>query len=132
MAIQGSCLCHSVKYVIEGELGPIVCCHCSSCRKVNGTAFATGTPIDAGQLTILSGAETMKSYESSPGVHRWFCGNCGAPVYSRRDAQPNLLRMRLGLLDTKITAKPAMHIFVGDKAEWSQICDDAPQYETTP
>jgi hypothetical protein len=132
MTLQGSCLCKAVTYELEGELGPIVCCHCSNCRHVNGTAFATNSPVAKSQFHLLSGAETLKEYQSSPGVHRVFCGQCGAPVYSWRDSQPEVFRLRVGLLDTKITAKPAMHIFVGDKAEWSQICDDAPQYETAP
>ena len=34
------------------------------------------------------------------GVYRWFCSECGSPLISSRDAQPELYRLRIGTLDT--------------------------------
>jgi hypothetical protein len=65
-------------------------------------------------------------------VYRVFCGRCGSPLFSKRDAMPELLRLRLGTLDTPVTAKPTAHIFVAEKAEWYDICDDLPQYAERP
>lgn len=130
--LKGSCLCNSVQYEIHGELGPIVMCHCSRCRKANGSAFATNASLNTADLHLLHGKEALAEYESSPGVFRVFCGKCGSPLYSRRPSMPELLRLRIGTLDTPIAAKPTAHIFVGSKAEWCEIHDKLPQYAERP
>ncbi|HEY5808733.1 MAG TPA: GFA family protein [Povalibacter sp.] len=128
---QGSCLCGKVSYEITGEPGPIGVCHCRNCRKANGSAFNAIVPVNAANFRLLS-AETLTKYESSPGVGRYFCSNCGSPIYSQRDAMPELLRVRIGTLDSSLEGKPAMHIFVGMKAPWYDIHDTAPQYAERP
>ena len=78
---------------------------------------------------LLAGQEALSEFESSPGVHRVFCSGCGAQLYSRRDAMPETLRLRLGTLDTPVGGKPVRHIFAAHKAEWYDIPDDdAPRY----
>lgn len=129
---RGSCLCGGVRYRIEGELGPIVICHCSRCRKANGSAFQAVSPVAAGDFQLQSGQELLAEYESSPGVFRVFCHVCASPLYSRRTATPDVLRLRIGSLDTPVASRPAAHIFAASKAEWYDIRDDAPQYPTRP
>lgn len=127
--INGSCLCGRVTYEYRGELGPIVYCHCSRCRKAQGSAFGTNSPIKAADFTLLSGQDVLREYESSAGKFRVFCSHCGAPVYSRNTAIPGVLRLRVGSLDTVITAKPVAHIYASSHAEWETITDTLPQYE---
>jgi hypothetical protein len=129
MMHSGSCLCGAVRYEVHGELGPITVCHCRKCRKANGSAFNGVAPIAREHLKLLSGQDALAEFESSPGVHRVFCKGCGAQLYSRRDAIPETLRLRLGTLDTPIEGKPAMHIFTAYKAEWYDISGDAPQHQ---
>ena len=128
---QGSCLCQGIRYEIAGEIGEIVQCHCQRCRKANGTAFATNAPINSEDFKIVQGENLIKKFEVS-GVYRWFCGECGSPLISSRDAQPELYRLRIGTLDTQLQQKPTMHIFVASKAEWDCIADDLPQYAERP
>jgi hypothetical protein len=42
------------------------------------------------------------------------------------------MRVRLGTLDTEITERVSSHIFVGSKAEWHEIQDDAIQHQERP
>lgn len=126
--IEGSCLCGAVRYQYAGELGDIVMCHCQHCRKAQGTAYATNSPIASEGFRLISGRDVLKEYEFSPGKKRAFCGRCGSPVYSRRDDRPAVLRLRLGTLDTPIDERPAYHIYAASRAEWDAIHDDLPQY----
>jgi hypothetical protein len=80
---QGSCLCGTVRYEITGEIGPISLCHCSRCRKANGSAFLAAAQIPASEFKVVAGNESLGDFESSPGVHRLFCRNCGSPINSR-------------------------------------------------
>lgn len=124
---KGSCLCGTVQYEVRGEIGAAIYCHCSRCRKANATAFATNAPVAAADLVIIEGESALKAFNSSPGVHRFFCSNCGSPIISRRDAMPDVVRLRLGTLDTPLEATPTAHYFVASKAEWYEIRDDLPQ-----
>lgn len=121
-----------MRYRLREAPVQLVFCHCSRCRKATGSAFAAVAPIAASSLELLDGEQAIRSYQSSPGVHRQFCGDCGSPLYSRRDAQPELFRLRAGTLDTPWETQPAMHIFAASKAPWDVIADDAPQYDTRP
>jgi hypothetical protein len=126
--LRGSCLCGAVRYEVDGALGPITCCHCSMCRKAQGTAFATNATVDAERFRITTGRESLRAYRSSPAKERVFCGTCGSPVYSRHDARPAVVRLRIGTLDTPIEARPSAHIHVASKAEWWAIVDGLPQH----
>lgn len=129
MAYEGSCLCKGVRFVIDGELGDFGYCHCASCRKASGSAHAANAPIDRAELRLLASA-TLKEYESSPGKLRAFCGGCGCPIYAYLRSSPDVLRIRLGSLDTPFTKQPKAHTFVSDKAAWEPIEDRLPQFAT--
>lgn len=130
--LKGSCLCNSIQYEIHGELGQAMMCHCSKCRKANGSAFAVNAAVKADEFKIISGQEFVTEFESTPGVFRSFCKTCGSPLVSRRPSQPDVLRLRIGTLDTPVKVKPVAHIFVGSKALWDEIHDDIPQFNERP
>lgn len=124
----GSCLCGAVQYEITGSLGPILFCHCSRCRKANGSAFAAVSAVAATGFRIVKGQESLRSYRTDAGVHRVFCSTCGSPIIGKRENMPETVRVRIGTLDTPVDTKVSAHIFVGSKAEWDEILDDLPQH----
>lgn len=126
---QGSCLCGKVKFEINGDIHNIVCCHCSLCRRAQGSAFATNGNVAREAFSFVQGENNLTGYESPPGQTKYFCQSCGSPVMSKNTASPQWVRIRLGTLTTAINEKPGAHIFVGSKAEWEAIGDDLPQYE---
>jgi len=129
---KGSCLCGDVQYEVDGALGPIVLCHCSRCRKANGSAFNAVSTISAASLHVRPGTQPLAVFESSSGVQRMFCSRCGSPIYSQRASMPDIVRLRIGTLDTAVDLSPAAHIFVASKADWYAIHDDAVQYAEVP
>ena len=124
----GSCLCGGVAFRIDGALAPIQACHCTQCRKAQGGPFATNIPVAAAAFHLLQGEALLASYESSPGKVRVFCSRCGSPVYSRRAALPDVLRVRAGLLDGALAARPAWHAHTASACGWWPIDDDLPRY----
>ncbi|MDB6061965.1 MAG: hypothetical protein JWM78_2068 [Verrucomicrobiaceae bacterium] len=130
--LNGSCLCGSIRYEIDGELGQIIKCHCTKCRKASGSAFATNAIVETANFRFVGDQTTLAEFESMPGVIRVFCRQCGSPLLSRRPATPDIIRVRIGTLDSTIAGKPAVHIFVGSKAEWDDINDELPQYAERP
>jgi hypothetical protein len=62
MAMSGSRLCGAVTYEITGSLKFMGNCHCSSCRKSHGAAFATWGIINPDQFRWLSGEEHVQRW----------------------------------------------------------------------
>lgn len=129
---KGSCLCGAVKYEITGALGPIIYCHCSRCRKATGSAFAAVSPVATTDFRIAKGQESLRSYSTDAGIHRVFCGKCGSPIISKRDSAPDIVRVRIGTLDSPLTTKVSAHVFTASKAEWHDIHDGASQHAERP
>jgi len=121
--LTGSCLCGAIRFEIDGELGPITCCHCSQCRRASGTAFATNANVARSAHRFTAGAELIAEYESSPGKLRAFCSRCGSPMYSRMVSEPD----RLGTIDGDPGGQPVLHVWTADKAAWYSIHDTLPQ-----
>ena len=127
--IKGGCLCGIVKYEYDGVITEIVRCHCMQCRKAQGTAFVTNTPIDAAKFVITQGQSSLKSFSSSPGKDRVFCANCGSPIYSAKIDMPHIKRLRVGTIETDFSCDNQYHIYVDDKPSWNKITDNFPQYK---
>jgi hypothetical protein len=130
--LRATCLCGGVEIEIGGRLGPVVYCHCTRCQKASGTAFGANADVRRRYWTWVSGEDLVREYESSPGVHRAFCATCGSSLYSRRDGDPDTLRVRLGLLDGDPERRPLAHFWVSSRAPWYAITDDLPQFEAGP
>lgn len=129
---QGGCLCRGIRYNISTGLKPIQICHCSRCRKAQGSAFGTNTPVAVSDFELVSGKDLLKGYESSPAKKRFFCLNCGSPIYSYLEGSTEL-RIRAGLLDEPIDVIPECHIYTDSNCTWWDIQDDLPQYpESVP
>ena len=129
---QGSCLCGTVRYEIRGELGPGYFCHCGRCRKASGSAFGANAMIASSDFSVTSGHASFKCFQAATGLKRYFCGECGSPIMSVRDTQPEVMRIRLGTLDTPVTKPSVAHIFSASKAAWDVIHDDLPQHAERP
>src|SRR5580704_11136558 len=106
--LRGSCLCGGVKYQINGRLSGAMNCHCSMCRKAQGSAFRSRASVKSADFEFVSGEELITFYESSPGNHRGFCRVCGSPILSKFDADMSVLSLPLGALDDDPGIRPQM------------------------
>ena len=127
----GGCLCGAVRYRYEGPLGgplgSVTLCHCGQCRRSHSYGAAVAPALASG-FSLISGADQVREYESTPGKKRAFCGTCGSPLYSRRDSAPDGLRLRLGSLDDPpADLRIQAHIHAQDLPAWAGP-DDAPRY----
>lgn len=130
--IRGGCLCGRVTFLISGAIREISNCHCSQCRKSYGTAFGSIAVCAFEDFEYLTGMELISSYAQTPNVTRRFCSNCGSNLPISEHGDP-FVGIPAGLLDDDPGVKSSEHIFVGSKAPWWDITDDAPQYtEASP
>lgn len=80
-------------------------CACRSCRLASGNDFQAWAFVPKVNIRKLDGEpfdfslSQLKQYESSKGVYRNFCGDCGATVFWHDEERPELIDVAVGLLD---------------------------------
>ncbi len=128
--ITGSCLCGRFAFEVDGPFQLMGSCHCTYCRKLHGAAYATFVAAPAAGFRWRSGKGEQSYYESSPGVRRAFCQDCGSRVPA--PAEGDTLLLQAGLLDGDPGVRPQFHIFTRSKAPWFEITDGVPALEGMP
>jgi hypothetical protein len=127
--LKGSCLCGGIRFEIGDAVGGIAQCHCSLCRKSSGTGSIATILVAAEQLSWLSGEALIRRFERPSGYCTAFCSVCGSPAPDA-DAARQRYAVPAGLLDGDPPLRVVEHIFVGSKAQWDAIGDDAPRLDT--
>ena len=126
--IKGSCLCSNVHFEAGDLLGPIGHCHCRTCKKAHSAAFATTSRVARNTFRWVEGEQHVRSYESSPGKLRHFCGNCGTHLMAEWKGQDSVI-LRLGALDTDPGRRPEGHIWMSHDVPWLEYGDELPMFE---
>jgi len=130
--LGGGCMCGKVHFEVREAATDLYHCHCSMCRKVHGTAFATYAVAPKAGVVITRGAENLSRFDSSPGVSRFFCRTCGCQIMIDVAAQPDDRWFMPGILDGAVhpgAAATERHIFVGSKLPWLHLDSQLPQSE---
>jgi len=127
---SGSCLCRGVRYSLTKK--PKWCghCHCKDCRRQSGSCFSTFAVFDMKSLKITEG--DLKKFSSSPGITRYFCGDCGTPVGYHSMKKSDEIHINIGTLDQPEKYAPQFHVYCLEKLPWLEISDDLPRFELVP
>jgi len=126
--LTGSCHCGRVRYEVQDRVHGFKHCHCTDCRKINGTVYASSALTGGAGFRVTSGEGELERYESSPGKRRCFCRNCGSHLFAYYENDPSVIILRVGTLDQPPGVPLEAHIWVSQKADWYEICDEVPQY----
>ena len=133
MSLTGQCLCGEVKYTIENAPAVTGVCHCKNCQRQAGSAFSTLAGVPKAEFKFTSG--TPKLYvdgdtTSGNEVERFFCGNCGSPIYSALGSQPDSVFLKTGTLDDTSGFKPQFHVWCDSKQNWVTLDEGVPAIAT--
>ena len=117
---QGSCLCGAISYQVSTPLKAVTHCHCKKCQKAHGAVFATYANAPLSAVSINAAAGVLRSYESSVGVTRQFCSQCGSSLFwsDAEGKYPEWISIALGTLDTPFKVKNQAHSCIESKAPW--------------
>jgi hypothetical protein len=122
---RGACLCGGVRFRASGELEPVVCCHCTMCRRQTGHYLAT-TNVAEARLSI-DGGGNLRWHASSDHAERGFCGLCGSFLFWRWKGSGRIA-IAMGAFDLPTGLRIGKHIYVADKGDYYEIEGPAPQY----
>lgn len=124
--VEGGCLCGAVTYRIEGELRPVIACHCGQCRKTSGH-FVAATAADNDSLEVNDAEEALRWYRSSAFAQRGFCSRCGSSLFWRHDDR-SYTAIMAGTLDGDTGLQTEAHIFTADKGDYYPLDPAIPHY----
>ncbi|MEI9989603.1 MAG: GFA family protein [Rhizomicrobium sp.] len=127
--IEGGCHCGALRYAVEGEVVRTVICHCRSCQRSLGAAFAAFANVGAADFRYTRGAPAL--YRSTAQVQREFCGACGTQLVFRRDGAARI-GVNAATLDDPALVKPDLHIWTESDIGWFDTTDAAPRHRQSP
>jgi hypothetical protein len=125
--LAGRCACGCVAYRVQDAFLYAGNCHCSRCRAATGSAFKPFAGIERHKLEITQGADAL-IIVGDDSLNDTRCAVCGSLLFSvvRQGAY---VHVALGSLVDAPSIRATEHIFVGSKAPWFEITDDAPQFQ---
>ena len=132
MSITGQCLCGAIKYELANAPATTGICHCKNCQRQAGSAYSTLAAVPAAELCITGTPKLYEDTDTTSGnpVQRFFCGNCGSPIYSALPAQPDTVFLKTGTLDDTTTFKPMFQAWCDSKQNWVTLEDGVPAIAT--
>ena len=125
--VPGSCFCGAVQF--EVTLPTLVCvhCHCSMCRRIHGAAYVTWFTLPKTQWRVTAGEGELVRYASSDHGVRSFCGRCSSALFFETSQRGDQVDIPLANMAAPIDRAPQLHIFFGDRAEWTEVGDSLPR-----
>ena len=131
MESSGRCLCGSIQYQIPEKPLMEAVCHCKNCQRQGGSAFSTLAGINKPDFHIEGKPKRYIDEDTDSGspVERYFCGDCGSPIYSALPSQPDVIYLKTGTLNDTSRFKPSAHVWCSTKQAWVQLEESIPQLQ---
>ena len=133
--LNGSCLCGAIRFTVDAPVSELRACHCTHCQKASGTAGSVNAVVPSAALRITQGTPRRYDARAASGrtLHRYFCGDCGSPIYSQRATEHNnLVVVRAGLFDSKEGMTIKANIWTRSAAPWAHIDPASQQFPGQP
>ncbi|CAG8114493.1 unnamed protein product [Penicillium nalgiovense] len=126
-----TCYCGGVQLAFPTQGPGLVdtfICHCTDCRKITASMFATNFIVADTYLRHIRGKETLTTFKqgktiaSGKAMTNSFCSTCGSLMYRISEAFPGHSILRTGTVDdfnlheTKL--KPRFEMYTKDRVGW--------------
>jgi hypothetical protein len=129
--ITGQCACGAIRFAIASQARRAYQCHCSTCRKITGSAFSTSIMVPLAQFSWLAGEEQGLLYARDNGYKSRFCRHCGSTVPNRFRDYP-LYSVPLGALDDTPEVAIVAQLYLGSKAGWEGAALQGKRFAAMP
>ncbi|MBV8564911.1 MAG: GFA family protein [Methylobacteriaceae bacterium] len=126
--LHGRCFCSAIRVTAKAEPFQVSWCHCRDCRRQTGAPAV----VWAGFATAdIEWQGSPKRRQSSPGITRAFCDQCGTPL-SYEDARlVGETYIHAGIFDEADRIVPDRHAYVTSKLFWLHLEDGLAKFDTT-
>ncbi len=132
--LTGGCLCGAIRYTISAPVSELRACHCTSCQKASGAGGSVNAAVPSAAFKITQCAPKRFASVAASGrtLNRFFCGDCGSPLYSQRANAPENVMVRAGTLDDSSGLKITFNIWTASARSWDYIDPATKQHPGQP
>lgn len=133
MAFEGGCACKAVRYRVSADPIAVMNCHCRACQYASGGGYATAVVVPPGSFEIVKGVP--KGYasvgDSGAPVTRYFCAECGSPIYSQPQSRP-IHVVKAASMDDPSGLKVMGALYTSEAQPWAHVDPGKPRFEKMP
>ena len=120
LPIEGGCGCGAVRYSITEKPRLLTLCHCTTCQKRTGSAFAMTLVVLRAGVFVQGETITRDLKTGSGNINRHhFCNECLVRTHTEPNALPKLTFVRPGTLDNPHQFAPAAQIWSRSALKWA-------------
>ena len=131
--ISGGCLCGKVRFTASAEPAFTGVCHCRSCQRNGGSAFAVVLAFPADAVSMQGELKTYTDTgDSGKSLFRRFCPECGSSIASEAEVMPGMIMLKAGVLDDPSVVKPAMEIYCDSAQPWVSLGGEMKSFPKMP
>jgi len=131
--VLGGCACGSIRYACGREPVAMINCHCRDCQISSGAPFASGIVVMTADVEISGTPNTYSVRASSGGLTtRSFCSECGTPLFTRSEANPEFMSIRFPTLDDASEFQPMLDIWTSSSQPWVCLDQAIPHFPQSP
>lgn len=123
---RGRCLCGAVTFEYSGPEAWRGHCHCESCRRSCSAPFTSFLGVSRPAMRWTGAMPAV--YESSPGVRRLFCVNCGSPMAYDTEKDKADIHLYAASLEDPSSFAPTFHGHWAEKVPWVELADDLEKF----
>ena len=128
----GGSICGAVRYE-RGRPISMGNCHCRDCQRATGSAFAAAVLVPTIAVNISGEVKYYEAIGDSGGiVRRGFCPNCGARLFGKVAASPDIISIMAGSLDDPSWFTPQADIYTASAQPWDYMNPDLPKFPGLP
>jgi hypothetical protein len=131
--ITGGCLCGKVRFVANAEPAFVGVCHCRSCQRNSGSAFAVVMGFPSAAVSIQGELKTYTdTADSGKHLFRRFCPECGSSISSEAEVMPGMIMLKAGSMDDSSVVKPVMQIYCDSAQPWVSLGGELKSFPQMP
>ncbi len=123
----GGCFCGATRFAFSGSALRSVVCYCASCRKAVGATRVAWLTVKVRDLHFSG--ETPRLLQSSPGILRSFCAQCGTSLTWQEESAPETIDVTIASFDQPENFPPGAEVWTGHRLAWddgnSKLFQDA-------
>lgn len=122
---RASCSCGQLAVTTQGEPVRVSICHCLACQKRSGSVFAVQARFPADAVTITGRSTEYVLVGDEGGKARFhFCPECGATVFYRPDALPDVVAIPVGAFADPDFPQPRVSVYGNRRHHWVRLPDN--------
>lgn len=126
----GGCACGAIRYTCSAAPIAMINCHCRDCQRSTGGPFAAAALVRSDTFTVTgTPREHVARADSGNEITRSFCGECGAPLFSRFGS---LVGIKAASLDDASWFRPTIDLWTRSAQPWTVLDPAIPKLETQP